>query len=172
MPSAREAIRPLRPGVWELGVEFRADMRAPVRVFASEKLLREMGDRVFEQAANVATLPGIVGASLCMSDAHWGYGFPIGDVAAMDALAARVPAGVGENAFFRVDCDAFREVLRGGAGWAVEQGYGTPEDLLYTEAGGRFDAADPERRRGGGRDRGAGLSKRVAHLIPVGNVKG
>ncbi len=184
MPSTREAIRPLRPGVWELREEFRADMRVPVRIFASEKLLREMGDRVFEQAANVATLPGIVGASLCMPDAHWGYGFPIGGVAAMDArtgvispggigfdincgmrlvrtslawpevqpriralvdaLAVRVPAGVGESGFVCVDRDAFREVLRRGAGWAVEQGYGNQEDLLYTEAGGCFAGADPD----------------------------
>jgi tRNA-splicing ligase RtcB (3'-phosphate/5'-hydroxy nucleic acid ligase) len=183
--SARNAIRSVQSGVWELGAEFRAGMRVPVHIFASEKLLREMGDAVFEQAANVATLPGIVGASLCMPDAHWGYGFPIGGVAAMDpltgvispggigfdincgmrlvrtnlswpevrprirelvdALAARVPAGVGETGFVRVDCDAFREVLRRGAGWAVEQGYGTQDDLLYTEAGGCFDAADPER---------------------------
>jgi tRNA-splicing ligase RtcB len=182
--AAPASIRCLRPGVFELGTGFRAGMRVPVRVYASDKLLAEMDDKVFEQAANVATLPGIVDASLCMPDAHWGYGFPIGGVAAMDvrsgvispggigfdincgmrlvrtdltwpevqpklaelvdALAARVPAGVGSRGFVRIDRDGFREVLRDGAGWAVRSGYGTQEDLLYTEARGCFAGADPD----------------------------
>jgi hypothetical protein len=76
-------------------------MRVPVRVFASEKLLAEMDDKVFEQAANVATLPGIVESSLCMPDAHWGYGFPIGGVAAMDAGEGVIsPGGIG----FDINC--------------------------------------------------------------------
>jgi tRNA-splicing ligase RtcB len=76
-------------------------MRVPVRVFASEKLLAEMDDKVFEQAANVATLPGIVESSLCMPDAHWGYGFPIGGVAAMDAREGVIsPGGIG----FDINC--------------------------------------------------------------------
>jgi tRNA-splicing ligase RtcB len=159
-------------------------MRVPVRVFATEKLLAEMDEKVFEQAANVATLPGIVGASFAMPDAHWGYGFPIGGVAAMDpetgvispggigfdincgmrlvrtdltwselqprlrelidSLAARVPAGVGCRGFVHIDQDGFREVLQDGARWAVKNGYGQPEDLRYTEAGGCFEAARPE----------------------------
>jgi tRNA-splicing ligase RtcB len=159
-------------------------MRVPVRVFASEKLLAEMDDKVFEQAANVATLPGIVESSLCMPDAHWGYGFPIGGVAAMDAgegvispggigfdincgmrlvrtdltwpelrprlrelvdlLAARVPAGVGRHGFVRMDTEKFREVLRKGARWAVESGYGMRDDLTRTEAQGCFADADPD----------------------------
>ncbi len=159
-------------------------MRVPVRIFASEKLLAAMDEKVFEQAANVATLPGIVGASLCMPDAHWGYGFPIGGVAAMDprsgvispggigfdincgmrlvrtdltwtevqprlqqlvdALAMRVPAGVGRHGFVRIDRDEFREVLSDGARWAARRGYACPDDLARTEAGGCFAAADPE----------------------------
>jgi tRNA-splicing ligase RtcB len=72
-----------------------------VRVFASEKLLAEMDDKVFEQAANVATLPGIVASSLCMPDAHWGYGFPIGGVAAMDVRDGVIsPGGIG----FDINC--------------------------------------------------------------------
>ena len=46
--------------------------------------IRGMDDKVYEQAVNVATLPGIVKASYVMPDAHWGYGFPIGGVAAFD----------------------------------------------------------------------------------------
>ena len=59
-------------------------MRVPAVIYADEALIREMDDKVFEQITNVATLPGIVGASYAMPDAHWGYGFPIGGVAAFD----------------------------------------------------------------------------------------
>jgi tRNA-splicing ligase RtcB len=60
-------------------------MRVPAVIFASEALIRDMDDKVYEQVTNVATLPGIVRASYAMPDAHWGYGFPIGGVAAFDA---------------------------------------------------------------------------------------
>jgi tRNA-splicing ligase RtcB len=59
-------------------------MRVPGVLYASEPLIREMDDKVAEQVRNVASLPGIVGASYAMPDAHWGYGFPIGGVAAFD----------------------------------------------------------------------------------------
>jgi tRNA-splicing ligase RtcB len=174
----------VRPALYELSVDYREGMRVPVRIFATEKLLQEMDEKVFEQAANVATLPGIVGASFAMPDAHWGYGFPIGGVAAMDPeegvispggigfdincgmrlvrtdlswkevkpklralvdrLAERVPAGVGSRGFVRIDREDFRDVLSRGARWAVEQGYGTPDDLFHTEAEGCFEGARPE----------------------------
>ncbi len=59
-------------------------MRVPAIIFASENLMRDMDEKVYEQVTNVATLPGIVKASYAMPDAHWGYGFPIGGVAAFD----------------------------------------------------------------------------------------
>ena len=62
----------------------RGAMRVPAVLYATEPLVRDMDDKVFEQMTNVATLPGIVGASYAMPDAHWGYGFPIGGVAAFD----------------------------------------------------------------------------------------
>ena len=62
----------------------RGAMRVPAILFAQEALIRDMDQKVLEQAANVATLPGIVKASYAMPDAHWGYGFPIGGVAAFD----------------------------------------------------------------------------------------
>jgi len=61
----------------------------------------------------------------------------------VDALAARVPAGVGRSGSVRVHRDEFPELLKRGARWAVERGHGTPEDLAVTEAGGCFPAADP-----------------------------
>jgi len=72
-------------------------MRVDGTIYASDRLMEELReDATLQQVANVATLPGIVGASLAMPDAHWGYGFPIGGVAAFDARDGVVsPGGVG-----------------------------------------------------------------------------
>ncbi|HLF22040.1 MAG TPA: RtcB family protein, partial [Aestuariivirga sp.] len=77
-------------------------MRVPAIIYADEGLLRGMDDKVFEQTANVATLPGIVKASYAMPDAHWGYGFPIGGVAAFDAEAGGVVSAGGVG--FDISC--------------------------------------------------------------------
>jgi len=81
-------------------VEREGSMRVPGVVFASRRLLPE--DQALRQVANVATLPGIVGASYGMPDLHWGYGFPIGGVAATDIAEGGVvsPGGVG----FDISC--------------------------------------------------------------------
>ncbi len=69
-------------------------MRVPGVIFASADLIDEMDDKVYEQVTNVATLPGIVSGSYAMPDAHWGYGFPIGGVAAFDPdLGGVISAG-------------------------------------------------------------------------------
>jgi tRNA-splicing ligase RtcB len=62
-----------------------AGMRVPGVIYATESLVREMDEKVAEQVINVAMLPGIQRASYAMPDAHWGYGFPIGGVAAFDS---------------------------------------------------------------------------------------
>ncbi len=67
---------------WEIAPH--GAMRVPAVIYATEALIRAMDDKVYEQVTNVATLPGIVTASYAMPDAHWGYGFPIGGVAAFD----------------------------------------------------------------------------------------
>ena len=59
-------------------------MRVPAVIYADQSLILEMDQKVYEQVTNVATLPGIVKAAYAMPDAHWGYGFPIGGVAAFD----------------------------------------------------------------------------------------
>lgn len=75
---------------WEIPQSFRADMRVPVRIFATRRLLEKvLQDKSLEQAVNAATLPGLVGQVLVMPDMHQGYGFPIGGVA-----ATRYPDGV------------------------------------------------------------------------------
>jgi tRNA-splicing ligase RtcB len=82
--------------VWDL--TRREGMRVPGRVFASERLmLKAQEDRAIHQVENVAHLPGIVGYSMAMPDIHWGYGFPIGGVAATDVERGGVvsPGGVG-----------------------------------------------------------------------------
>ena len=87
---------------WRIPRSYKEGMRTDAILFASEAMipaLRE--DNAPEQAANVATLPGIVGSSLAMPDIHWGYGFPIGGVAAMDAEEGVIsPGGIG----FDINC--------------------------------------------------------------------
>jgi tRNA-splicing ligase RtcB len=156
----------------------------PAVIYASESLMREMDHKVYEQAVNVATLPGIVKASYAMPDAHWGYGFPIGGVAAFDPdeggvvsaggvgfdiscgvrclhtglaradimavqkdladmLYYRIPAGVGSTGAIHLNDEQMEAMLTGGAKWAVERGWGVPEDLERTEEHGQMKHAKP-----------------------------
>jgi tRNA-splicing ligase RtcB len=82
---------------WEIPRDYKAGMRVPGLIYASEEMLGSMRDeQTPEQVANVAFLPGVVGYSLAMPDIHWGYGFPIGGVAAMTIEDGVVsPGGVG-----------------------------------------------------------------------------
>ena len=159
-------------------------MRVPAVIYADESLMRDMDHKVYEQAVNVATLPGIVKASYAMPDAHWGYGFPIGGVAAFDpdqggvvsaggvgfdiscgvrclhtglarsdvmavqeelaeALYYRIPAGVGSTGAIHLNEAEMDAMLAGGAKWAVERGWGAPEDLERIEERGRMSGAKP-----------------------------
>ncbi|MDD1644986.1 MAG: RtcB family protein [Methanomicrobiales archaeon] len=86
---------------WELPVDYRPGMRVPARFFLSEALRKDLESGALEQLANVATLPGIVRHSLAMPDIHWGYGFPIGGVAAFSVDSGIIsPGGVG----FDINC--------------------------------------------------------------------
>ena len=77
-------------------------MRVPGIIYASEPLIRDMDRKVYEQVVNVAMLPGIQRASYAMPDAHWGYGFPIGGVAAFDAERGGVVSAGGVG--FDISC--------------------------------------------------------------------
>jgi tRNA-splicing ligase RtcB len=87
---------------WEIPRSYKPGMRVPGLIFSDEHMLRHIQDeQSLEQVANVAFLPGIVGRSLAMPDIHWGYGFPIGGVAATrvdDGVIS--PGGVG----FDINC--------------------------------------------------------------------
>ena len=85
-------------------------MRVPAIIYGDKDLITRMDDKVYEQASNVATLPGIVGSSLAMPDAHWGYGFPIGGVAAFDADQGGVISAGGVG--FDISCGV-RTLLTG-----------------------------------------------------------
>jgi tRNA-splicing ligase RtcB len=87
----------ISPVLWELPTSFRQDMRVPVRIFASERLLEAtLGDRSMVQAVNASTLPGVVGHVTVMPDVHQGYGFPIGGVAATRLSDGVIsPGGIG-----------------------------------------------------------------------------
>ena len=86
----------------EWWIEPHGDMRVPGIIHATEPLVRELDDKVYEQVSNVARLPGIVRASYAMPDAHWGYGFPIGGVAAFDPNAGGVVSAGGVG--FDISC--------------------------------------------------------------------
>jgi tRNA-splicing ligase RtcB (3'-phosphate/5'-hydroxy nucleic acid ligase) len=82
---------------WRWRIPREGKMRAEGLVFADEKMMKDIRkDQSLLQVMNVATLPGIVGKSMAMPDIHWGYGFPIGGVAAFDAGEGIIsPGGVG-----------------------------------------------------------------------------
>ncbi len=87
--------------VWEIPPSYKKGMRVPARIYATDKLIRQLDDGVIDQITNVATLPGVLNHAICMPDGHWGYGFPIGGVAAMDLEEGVIsPGGIG----FDVNC--------------------------------------------------------------------
>ncbi len=171
-------------------------MRTDGVLFSNTALLEaSRGDASLEQLANVATLGGIVGDALAMPDIHFGYGFPVGGVAAFDltegvvspggigydincgvrliatnltaealrpslsrlvkSLSRHVPSGVGSHGPVKLDSSGVDAVLRGGAAWAVEQGYGWPQDPQHQEEEGRLASAEPSLVSAHAHERGA-----------------
>ena len=95
---------------WEWRLDPAGVMRVPAVLFGEEGLIVEMDEKVLEQIRNVACLPGIVGAAYTMPDAHWGYGFPIGGVAAFDPDEGGVVSAGGVG--FDISCGV-RTLLTG-----------------------------------------------------------
>jgi tRNA-splicing ligase RtcB len=171
---------------WRIPRSYKAGMRVPGLIYASQEMMDHIiEEQAPEQVANVAFLPGIVSYSLAMPDIHWGYGFPIGGVAAMrtedgvvspggvgfdincgvrllrtnltgdavlpkikelvDSLYQNIPSGLGSKGRIRLRSAEIDQVLVKGSRWAVEHGYGRPEDLETTEENGEMPGADPDR---------------------------
>ncbi len=169
---------------WRIPQSYKTGMRVPGLIYASQEMMKHITEeQAPEQVANVAFLPGIVGHSLAMPDIHWGYGFPIGGVAAMrtkdgvvspggvgfdincgvrllrtnllkeevlpkireliEDLYRSVPSGLGSKGRIKLRGKEIDEVLRKGSRWAVENGYGRPEDLETTEENGEMRGTDP-----------------------------
>jgi tRNA-splicing ligase RtcB (3'-phosphate/5'-hydroxy nucleic acid ligase) len=171
--------------VWEIPTSFKEGMHVPARIYASKKLLDQMDRGVFEQVTNVACLPGIVRYSYAMADAHWGYGFPIGGVAAFDTEEGVIsPGGVG----FDVNCgmrlirtnlrysevkskvkdliDLIFRLVPAGVGVKGSQGFGQSQMGEITSLGVKWCAEndlawedDPQHVEEGGYIRGADISK-------------
>jgi tRNA-splicing ligase RtcB len=95
-------LKKISDTVWEVPISYKEGMRVPARLIGTEKIIIEMDDTVLDQITNVATLPGITKYAYCMPDGHFGYGFPIGGVAAMDIKNGGVisPGGIG----FDINC--------------------------------------------------------------------
>ncbi|MFA5315144.1 MAG: RtcB family protein [Candidatus Omnitrophota bacterium] len=130
---------------WRIPRSYKAGMRVDGIIYADEKLLKDIRhDKAADQVANVAFLPGIVKASFGMPDIHWGYGFAIGGVAAMDIEKGGVisPGGVG----YDINCgvrlvrtDLFEKDVRPrlkelvtGLFHAVPSGVGSEGDIRVT----------------------------------------
>lgn len=96
-----QQLQQLQPYLWSLP-PVPGEKRAEVLLYGSEPLLVSMDDKVLEQIANVASMPGLVGPAMTMPDAHWGYGFPIGGVAAFDAEQGGVISAGGVG--FDISC--------------------------------------------------------------------
>jgi len=212
---AGEPVRLERVGecLWE--IPRRGEMRVPGRIYASEDLLSALKeDNSLRQVMNVACLPGIVGYSLTMPDIHWGYGFPIGGVAALDfndgvispggvgydincgvrlvrthlvfreiaekmtslvdSLFSLIPSGVGAHgAIPNISRGEEKRLLREGARWAVERGYGRQEDLEHMEEEGALKTADADLMSDRALERGlkqVGTLGSGNHFLEVGKV--
>lgn len=96
-----QQLRQLHPYLWTLP-KTAIEKRAEVLLYGNQLLLESMDDKVLEQIANVAALPGLAGAAMTMPDAHWGYGFPIGGVAAFDAEQGGIVSAGGVG--FDISC--------------------------------------------------------------------
>jgi len=190
-------------------------MRTDGIIYSEESMLPDVRkDQSLVQVANVAWLPGIVGHSLAMPDIHWGYGFPIGGVAAFDmnegvispggvgydincgvrlmrsglsrmdiqgkvkelveVLFTNIPSGVGSHRKdLKLNREEERRVLKKGARWAVEKGFGTSEDLAHIEEQGCIEGGDPERVSERAMERGRaqlGTLGSGNHFVEVGYV--
>jgi len=168
---------------WRIPKSYAKGMRVPGIIYADEAMLSLLRqDQAPQQVANVAHLPGVQSYSMAMPDIHWGYGFPIGGVAAVDAadgvispggvgydincgvrlvktaltlsdiqdripllvdrMFQNIPCGVGSTSKLKLSNKEIRHVLEQGSAWAVKEGFGWSEDVVFTEENGCIRGAD------------------------------
>ncbi len=184
MDIRKEQLKKVSNTKYMIDIGVVPNMNVPGIIYASEKMISKiLSDKSPIQVANVATLPGILKASMAMPDIHWGYGFPIGGVAAFDVdkgvispggvgydincgvrllrtnfkkeeienkveellnkLFSNIPSGVGSRGKLRLKFDDLDNVMIKGVKWAVENGYGRPEDIETIEENGSMKGVDP-----------------------------
>ncbi|MEW6701810.1 MAG: RtcB family protein [Bacteroidota bacterium] len=178
-------LEKITDNLWEIPKS--GGMLVPGRIYTSRSMLESslQNDEALKQVINVAHLPGIQKYSLAMPDIHWGYGFPIGGVAATDLeegvispggvgydincgvrlattsleyepikhriqklvenLFKNIPTGVGASgAIKKLSANQIKKILMSGSVWAIENGFGSQEDLQFTEETGKLKDAHPE----------------------------
>ncbi|MCL5071453.1 MAG: RtcB family protein, partial [Actinobacteria bacterium] len=169
---------------WELELNKEMGMRVPGIIFSDKELLDYASkEETLVQVANVANLPGILKASYAMPDIHYGYGFPIGGVAAfgtdegiispggvgfdiacgvrllrsdleykdvekklellMSSIFSSVPKGIGKRGRIKLNNKEIFSIFEKGAVWAIQNGYGTEEDIYHIEENGRMEGSGP-----------------------------
>ncbi len=177
-------INKIHDNLWEIPAT--GGMKVPGRIYTSQKMLENFlaHEDAIKQVVNVAHLPGIQKYSLAMPDIHWGYGFPIGGVAATDFdegvispggvgydincgvrlartslhlesiknnigkiledLFRNIPTGVGSHgAIKKLSAKEIKNIMLNGSEWALENGFATERDILFTEEKGKMKNADP-----------------------------
>lgn len=182
--SIIENMTKIRDNVWEIPSSYKKEMIVPARIFIDDESLENLEEGAIEQVTNVACLPGVQKCSIGLPDIHFGYGFPIGGVAAfnprtgiispggvgfdincgvrmvktniseeelqpklkelVNLLFTNIPSGVGSKGKVKLKQHEIDDVLRYGATWAVENGYGWENDTEYLEENGRMKEANPD----------------------------
>lgn len=180
--TIKDEIKKVRDNVYEIPGTYDKRMRASGRFYIADEHFDDLEEGAIEQIINIACLPGVQRYSIGLPDIHFGYGFPIGGVAAFsmrngivspggvgfdincgvrliksnltmadieehldelsDKLFKNIPSGVGSKGKIKLEEGEIDKVLDNGAEWAVENGYGWPEDLEVLEENGKMVDAD------------------------------
>ena len=180
--TIKDEIKKVRDNVYEIPGTYDKRMRASGRFYIADEYFDDLEEGAIEQIINIACLPGVQRYSIGLPDIHFGYGFPIGGVAAFsmrngivspggvgfdincgvrliksnltmediedhldelsDKLFKNIPSGVGSKGKIKLEEGEIDKVLDNGAEWAVENGYGWPEDLEVLEENGKMEDAD------------------------------
>ncbi|MDD5331856.1 MAG: RtcB family protein [Candidatus Nanoarchaeia archaeon] len=181
----KEFLKQINEFEYVLPKESRKGMNVDARIIGNKTIIKDLEDEAVHQLSNVAMLPGIIEPAWAMPDMHFGYGLPMGAVAAFrekdgiissgmtgfdincginliktnltfnelkprlnelnQLLFKNIPCGVGSKGKLKLTDKQLNEVLVSGVNWAVENGYGTKDDIKNTEENGCMEGADPSK---------------------------